>query len=351
MRHFKLLIVLFISLGFLFGCSKVTKLFEEVKKDTKTSKGGTDDGGDEPAGNDVEFYNKYIDVLNTISPTVDNYQKTYYQSVPDPSKLSKSSFVTISFTSIYITQIEDNLKKYKRSYFDGGELSKLSTSNETMKEEIEKAFKGFITSIESYKESASRINDYYKDNNFKEDLLKAKTLDNEIRNKYDEYSKSFDGFRDVLKKYKPKRVVKNPDDISNPDEKAVAILQNMLEKTIDEAEPLYESFSGIDANSDITKFKSMTEEFKKNFGAGKEKVFSAPFTDKSKYMKHSFEDYFLKMASDFITACEDFIKKSEGGKLKGNAFINEYDNVKNRYNYMVQAYNSTIGITNSFRVY
>jgi hypothetical protein len=351
MRHFKLLVVLFISLGFLFGCSKVTKLFEEVKNETTTSKGGTDDGGDEPAANDVEFYNKYIDVLNTISPTVDNYQKTYYQSVPEPSKLSKSSFVIISFTSVYITQIEDNLKKYKRSYFDGGELSKLSTSNETMKEEIETAFKNFIVSIESYKETAARVNEYYKDNNFKEDLSKAKTFDNEIRNKYDDYSKSFDAFRDALKKYKPKRVVKNPDNISNPDEKAVAILQNMLETTIDEAEPLYESFSGIESNSDISKFKSMTEEFKKNFEAGKEKVFAAPFTDKSKYIKHSFEDYFLKMASGFVTACDDFIKKSESGKLKGNAFNSEYDNVKNRYNYMVQAYNSTIGITNSFRVY
>jgi hypothetical protein len=183
------------------------------------------------------------------------------------------------------------------------------------------------------------------------DLAKAKTLDDELRNKYDDYSKSFDSFRDALKKYKPKRVVKNPNDISNPDEKAVAILQNMLEATIDEAEPLYESFSGIDASSDISKFKSLTEVFKKNFAAGKEKVFAAPFTDKSKYLKHSFEDYFLKMAGDFVTACDDFIKKSENGKLKGNTFSNEYDNVKNRYNYMVQAYNSTIGITNSFRVY
>jgi len=351
MRHLKLLIVILISTGFLFGCSKITKLFDDVKKETKTSKGGSDDSGDEPAANDVEFYNKYINVLNTISPTVDSYQKTYYQAVPEPSKINKNSYVTISFTSVYINQIEDNLKKYKRSYFDGGELSKLSTSNETMKEEIETAFKNFITSIESYKESAVRINEYYKDNNFKDDLSKAKTLDNEIRNKYDDYSRNFDKFRDVLKKYKPKRVVKNPDDISNPDEKAVAILQNMLEATIDEGEPLYETFSAIEPNSDISKFKSMAEEFKKNFGTGKEKVLAAPFTDKSKYLKHSFEDYFLKMASDFITACDDFVKKSEGGKLKGNAYNNESDNVKNRYNYLVQAYNSTIGMTNSFRVY
>ena len=69
----------------------------------------------------------------------DNYQKLYYQLVPEPSKLSKSSYVSFSFTSIYVSQIEDNLKKYKRSYFDGGELSKLRTSNEKMKAEIETA--------------------------------------------------------------------------------------------------------------------------------------------------------------------------------------------------------------------
>jgi hypothetical protein len=351
MRHLKLLIVLFISVGFLFGCSKVTKLFEKVKTETTTSKGGSDDSFGEPSASDMEFYNKYIDVLNTISPYVDNYQKTYYTMVPEPSKLNKSSYVTISFVSIYINQIEDGLKKYKRSYFDGGELSKLQTSNEAMKNNIETEFKKFIKSIESYKESASKINEYYKDNNFKDDLSKAKPLDDELRNKYDEYSKCFDSFRDALKKYKPKRVAKNPDDLSNPDEKAVAIMQNVLEATIDEAEPLYESFSGSEANSDFSKFKSSTETFKKNFEEGKNKVLSAPFSDKSKYLKHSFEDYFMKMANDFITACEDFVKKSEAGKLKGNSFNNEYDNVKNKYNYMVQAYNSTIGMTNSFRVY
>lgn len=350
MRHLKFLIVIFISAGFLFGCSKIGRMLDKDnnKNPTQSERG---DSSDEPSSNDVEYYNKYIDVLNTVSPSVDQYQKTYYQSVPEPSKLSKSSFVIMSFTVVYINQIDDNLKKYKRSYFEGGELSKLNTSNETMKREVETEFKNFIKSIESYRETAEKINNYYKDNNFKDDLSRAKTLDDEIRNMYDEYSISFDHFRDILKKYKPKRVVKNPDDISNPDEKAVAVLQNTIEAAIDETEPLFNIFTGIDSNSDLTEFKAATETFKKNFETGKNKVLAASFTDKSIYLKHSFEDYFMKMTNDFITACEDFVKKSENGKLKGNNFGYEYDNVKNRYNYMIQAYNSTIGMTNSFRVY
>ena len=180
---------------------------------------------------------------------------------------------------------------------------------------------------------------------------KQKLLDNELRNKYDEYSKSFDTFKEVLKKYKPKRVVKNPDDISNPDEKAVAILQNTIEATIDDAEKVYDKFSVVDEKSDLTEFKNATSDFKKKFEIEKNKVLSAPFSDKSKYLKHSFEDYFMKMTNDFINACEEFAKKQESGKLKGNNFGYEYDNVKNRYNYMVQAFNSTIGMTNSFRIY
>ena len=131
----------------------------------------------------------------------------------------------------------------------------------------------------------------------------------------------------------------------------MAVLQNTIEATIDEAEPLYNIFSGIEANSDITEFKSSTETFKKNFDTGKNKVLAASFTEKSIYLKHNFEDYFMKMTNDFTTGCEDFVKKSENGKLKGNNFGYEYDNVKNRYNNMIQAYNSTIRMTNSFRVY
>lgn len=351
MKHLKLLVILFVTIGFLIGCSKITKIFEEVKNESNTSKGGEGSFGDEPSANDVEFYNKYIEVLNTLSPGVDDFQKTYYQTVPDPSKLSKSSFVSVGITVIYLNSMESNLKKYKRSYFEGGDLSKLNTTNENMKTEIETAFKNFITVIESYREIGLRINEYYKDNNYKDDLSKAKVLDIELRNKYDEYSKSFDGFKDVLKKYKPKRVVKNPDDISNPDEKAVAILQNAIEATIDEAENVYNKFSGVDEKSDLSEFKTATSEFKRKFEIDKGKVLSAPFSDKSKYLKHSFEDYFMKMTNDFINACEEFAKKQESGKLSGNKFGYEYDNVKNRYNYMVQAFNSTIGMTNSFRVY
>jgi hypothetical protein len=351
MKHIKFLIILFISTGLLFGCSKITKYFEEGKNENRTSKGGEVSEGEEPAENDVEFYNKYIDVLNTLSPGVDDFQKTYYQTVPEPAKLSKTSFVTISFTSIYLNNIENNLKKYKRSYFEGGELSKLTTTDKNMKAEIETAFKNFLTVIDSYREVGLRVNEYYKDNNFKDDLSKAKLLDNELRNKYDDYSKSFDTFKGVLKKFKPKRVMRNPDDISNPDEKAVAILQNTIEATIDDAEKVYDKFSGIDEKSDLTEFKNAVSDFKKKFEIEKNKVLSAPFSEKSIYLKHSFEDYFMKMTNDFINGCEEFAKNHESGKLTGNKFGYEYDNVKNRYNYMVQAFNSTIGMSNSFRVY
>ena len=44
-----------------------------------------------------------------------------------------------------------------------------------MKTEIESAFKNFITVIEAYREIGLRINEYYKDNSYKDDLSKAKT--------------------------------------------------------------------------------------------------------------------------------------------------------------------------------
>ena len=56
MRHLKLLVMLFLTVGFLFGCSKVTKLFDETKKETKTTgTGGSDESGGEPSANDVDF--------------------------------------------------------------------------------------------------------------------------------------------------------------------------------------------------------------------------------------------------------------------------------------------------------
>ena len=65
MKHFKFILIIFISIGVLLGCSKITNIFEEVKNENSTSKGGEDFDGEEPSANDVEFYNKYIEVLNT----------------------------------------------------------------------------------------------------------------------------------------------------------------------------------------------------------------------------------------------------------------------------------------------
>jgi hypothetical protein len=299
----------------------------------------------------VAFYNKYTDVLNSVSPYVDNFQKTYFESVPEPSSLSSKTYISFAGAQVSLTFMENEIKKHKRSYFEGGELSKLELKDNLMKNEIENSFKEYLSAVEFFYKDALRVFEYYKGNDYKDDLQKAKVLDRDIKDRYAEYNVKFEAFKNVLKKYKPVRKLKNPDDYSDNDEKAAAILQNTVEITMDNAEKFYEKLSAVEMTSDITGMKTELETFKKSFENNKSKVLSAPFSDKSFYLKNSFEDYFSKMVYYFANASDELFKKMEKGNLNKRDFGYAFDNAKNYYNYLVQAYNTTITLLNSFRVY
>ncbi|MCI0472509.1 MAG: hypothetical protein L0Y76_02895 [Ignavibacteria bacterium] len=349
MKNIKNLIPVFIAVLLLFGCSKVNdylKSFEQSSENT-----WDDAPAEETDVNKTAFYNKYIDVMNSLSPYVDNFQKTYYESIPEPSSLTAKTYISFAGAQISLSFMESEIKKHKRSYFEGGELSKLELKDENMKNEIENSFKEYLAAVESYYSNAKRVYEYYKDSNYKEDIPKAKVIDRDIKERYADYNLRFDSFKTVLKKYKPVRKLKNPDDYSNTDEKAAVIMQNNVEITMDNAEKFYEKFSVVEMTTDITGLKTELETFKKTFDNNRSKVLSAPFSEKSFYLKNSFEDYFSKMVYNFINAADELFKKMEKGNMNSRNFGYAYDNVKNYYNYTVQAYNTTITLLNSFRVY
>jgi hypothetical protein len=349
MKNIKSFIPFFIAVFLLFGCSKVKDYLKSIEKSSENAWEET--SAEDTDVNKVAFYNKYIDVMNSLSPYVDNFQKTYYESIPEPSSLTAKNYISFAGAQVSLSFMESEIKKHKRSYFEGGELSKLELKNAVMKNEIENSFKEYLAAVEIYYSNAFRVYEYYKDNNYKDDLPKAKVLDRDIKEKYSDYNTRFESFKSVLKKYKPVRKLKNPDDYSNNDEKAAVIMQNTVETTMDDAEKFYEKFSAVEMTTDITELKAELETFMKTFDNNRSKVLSAPFSEKSFYLKNSFEDYFSKMVYYFTNAAGELFKKMDKGNINQKEFGYAYDNAKNYYNYMVQAYNSTITILNSFRVY
>jgi hypothetical protein len=349
MKNIKNLFPVFIAVILLFGCSKVKEYVESFSQSSDST--WTDTPDEETDVNKVAFYNKYTDVLNSLSPYVDNFQKIYYESIPEPSSLTAKTYISFAGAQISLSFMENEIKKHKRSYFEGGELSKLALDDEVMKNEIENSFKEYMMSVEAFHKDALRVYEYYKDGDYKEDLPRAKVLDKDIKEKYADYNVRFESFKAVLKKYKPVRRLRNPDDYSNTDEKAAVIMQNNVEITMDNAEKFYEKFSAVEMTTDITGLKAELETFKKTFDNNRTKVLSAPFSEKSFYLKNSFEDYFSKMVYSFINAADELFKKMEKGNMNSRNFGYAYDNAKNYYNYTVQAYNTTITLLNSFRVY
>lgn len=300
---------------------------------------------------DLSFYNKYIEVSNKISETADEVNKNFLTTVPDPSTLSKGSFILVVGLDIYVNNLERLIKDYRRSYYEGGELSKLVIDNEAMKTEIETSFRELLKSLEKYYSVAGRVTKFYKDKEYKDDLSKAAGFDKEMKDGYKEYDSLYLKFKETVKKYKPQKTRKNPDDYTNKDEKAVIIVQNALENTMDMAENFYSKFESVNKNSNVDGLQADIEEFQRKFEAETNKIQSTEFSDKSKYIKFSFEDYFTKMTKGFIDEVNKFNKEMKKGKQNERDFGLSYDNVVRSYNYMINAYNSSITTVNSFKVY
>jgi hypothetical protein len=300
---------------------------------------------------DLTFYNKYIEVSNKISETADEVNKNFLTTVPDPSTISKGSFILVVGLDIYVNNLERLIKDYRRSYYEGGELAKLAVDNENMKTEIEASFRELLKSLEKYYSVASRVTKFYKDKEYKDDLSKAAGFDKEMKDSYKEYDSLYNRFKESVKKYKPVKTRKNPDDYTNKDEKAVIIVQNALENTMDLAETFYSKFESVNRNSNADGLQADIEDFERKFKAEENKIQSTEFSDKSKYIKFSFEDYFTKMTKGFIDEVNKFNKDLKKGKMNERDFGLAYDNVVRSYNYMINAYNSSITTVNSFKVY
>ncbi len=353
MKNFKFIVSLLTTFVLLTSCSyfksTTTKSSEESHKiegeETKEKV------LEKTSAADLNFYNKYIEVANKVSETTDELNRNYLSTVPDPSTLSKGSYILVVGMDIQVSNLERLIKEYRRSYYEGGELSKLTTDNENMKTDIETSFRELLKVLEKYYSVSERVTKFYKDKEYKDNVSKAPGFDKEMKDGYKEYDSTYARFKENVKKYKPQKTRRNPDDFTNKDEKAVVIVQNALENTMDLAENFYSKFESVNKNSNVDGLQADIEDFERKFDAETNKIKSTEFSDKSRYIKFSFEDYFSKTTTGFISEVKKFNKEMKKGKTNDRDFGLSYDNVVRNYNYMINAYNSSITTVNTFKVY
>jgi len=353
MQKYRFISALVVMFFIITSCSMVDKLKEKIS--SKDDKGDTkeettkEETKEVTSTADLEFYNKYIEVSNKVQDAGEKVYKDYISDVPAPKSITKSSFVMAISFKLSADNLERVYKEYNRSLFDGGELSKLNATSD-MKSEIEGNFKDVLKSMDEFYNTSIKVAEYYTKNEFKEDLSKTETYDEQMKTAYEKYKSSFDKFSNSVKKYKPQRKVRDIESISNPDEKAVAILMNSYENTLDRAEEFYDAFNGLEYKGGIaTAFSSglLIDSISRTLRCG---LYFLTEFEKTKYMKYSYEDYFVKMTNMFLDAGTKFFDHAPSAKDM-NDFNRSYDDVVNNYNYMITAYNTNINIVNSFRVY
>jgi hypothetical protein len=353
MKQVMLPALLIIAAITLQSCSLIDDIKEKLgggEKETKEVKEQTveENTYGRPTQNDLNYYNKYVDVLNKISEAVERFHKSYLSDVPDPKSVTKESMIFVIASDVYLGQVEQLTKNYKRSLFDKGELANLKPDNDTMKREIEASFKNLLGALDAYQNQAREVVNYYKNKGYQKDVKLAEGYDERLNDEYDKYTEAYDNFNNTVKKFKPQRIQRDPDKISDPDERSVAVLMNAYENTVDAADSFYSEFQYIEKDSSTAELSELLDNFEARFKEETKKVESTDFTDRTKFMKYNFEDYFTKTVKDFVAETRKFLERVSTGKLNMKYFNEGYDDVMNYYNYMINAYNSSIGTLNTF---
>ena len=352
MYKIKYFITIIVILFLTASCSILNKLKEkEADQREVTVSEEKEKTTDKKSPEDLKFYNTYIDVVNKISQNIEELHKSYLEEVPEPKTLKKNSMVFLIRTNISVGELERLIKDYKRSFYENGDLGKLKADNTDMQKEIETDFKAMLSVLEDYYRTASKVMDYYEDKLYEKDISPAAEYDDEMKASYEKYKTAIDKLNSSVKKYKPKREQRDLSKISNPDEKSIAALMNVYENTLDKAETFYEKFEKLENNGETGELQSILSDLEKGFEADKNVVESVMFSDKTKYMKYSFEDYFSKTVSDFIKEAKKFLDDAGNKKIKERDFNGGYDDVVRYYNNMINAYNSSISTLNSYQAY
>lgn len=351
MHTVKFLGILFISIFILAGCSIVNKFKEKLSSEKNADKKEViiEQTKEVTAGGDMNFYNAYIEVMNKIQDPCESIYRDYIRDVPEPGSVTKNSLIIPVGMQVGAQTLERTIKEYKRSLLDGGELSKLKASDE-MQKEIESDLKSLLPAMEEYQKVSAKVSDYYFKREYVKDMSKVKPYDEEMKSAYKTYKTEYVKFSEDLKKYKPKRKIHDPESASDPDEKTSLIMLNAYGDLLDAAEAFYESFDGLEYKSDLSDAKSKLAEFEKTYNKSKSSVMNASFSEKIKFMKYNFEDYFSKTAVNFIDAGNIFFDSAPGAKNE-NAFKSKYNDVINSYNNMISSYNTGIGTINRIRAW
>ncbi len=340
------ILITFLSCNFI--TEKLTALKEEVFNENK--KQDVNNSGDNQSGENifnaenVVFYNKYVAASNAVYDAIERIQQSYLSMVPDVNKVQKNSFLTAAFFVSSVENLESVIKNQNRSLYDDGELSKLKTENENMKNDLETAFAELLKSAEEYYETSKKISRYYDSKIFKDDPSLIRTYDEEIRLKYKENKIVSDEFISVLESYKPVITIRNPDDFGSQDEKSTVVLLNAYGTILEAAEKFNKNFKRWNKGEDLFELKKDLENLKRVYDEEKIKVMDTDFTEKTKFMKYSFEDYYEKMLSKFIENAEKFFKVAESNNVKDWEYNNAYTSVTSYYNYFIQAYNTNVEI-------
>ena len=140
----------------------------------------------------IEYNNRVVSVLNTLSGEVQNSVEIYDSQIPN---------VVTEKSEVETQPLEEAAQKMSATLEDLKKLSNLTSRSEDQEKAVETALIDYQEATEAYVQAYEGTANYYEKGGYREDVKQVQTIDSALHKAYDDLVESHNHLVEVLASY------------------------------------------------------------------------------------------------------------------------------------------------------
>lgn len=324
-----------VVLLFTISCGKLKEKITELKKREAGKNSGEEQQADYemkpvsgPDGqvifslNDLQFYNRYISYYNSLYANVEFAENEYFRIIPAPRELANDPIISVhDITSDQILEHRiETLEKENNS-------DEFRPDDTLMETNFKNGLSNLLHETKSYLYTLNTAYTYYKNSEYKEDILRADKLNDKVGKAFEDFNKQAKGFGRLIDLYVPVK-------LRIPNQKKFEAIVQGYNTILNEAAIVFEIVKGQQPGYRKESLKGQLDALKRKYINYKARMLS--LCEDEPVAKSDFESIFDLALESFISSTELFANYngSEDYTFKRlkNDVISKYAELINAYN-------------------
>ena len=285
--------------------------------------------------NEMDYFNKCIEELNTVSASIKTLHAEYENSVP----LEVTAEDEITFSAVNKAEVGKQVEQMQINLLQ----SNLKIENQEKQTDIENLLNDYISKSQAYLTTFETVGDFYSNSEYKTNLEEAKTYETEIQAALKTMSESEDNVYNKLKEYQKNSPYRAKINSQDPTER----LNASIDLLTDETETLYSAYMvDWDTTSEPTAIREQYSYLSQQRDQIVTNLDELDYSDVSVVtIKNYFDASYIEAINNFLTDIKITLDDYDAGKITAESVENYDYAILESYEEVIVAHNYIISLT------